>query len=301
MMQHIDYGDINKFLVSIGIILIGLAVIIPYLYLQEDFGLYLEKEQLLKFEEPVQKLIVSKQNLVMLIQKYLLFSSILMLLIGIASCMFGLIRWFKKQAIIDERFEIELDKLKIELKSMTPEEKEEKAKNEVDEIEFDKRIELKNNVHGKKKDIYNKYVEVEQRIYKIFKDLKSPNFEVYTEQILGNRFYIDLFLKAKTKKFADRIIEIKFFDNQLPFATLKRAIDKLNTYVSYYKANSLRKSVVPVLLIVYNKEKIGINVNIIRIRLMEYIADIPNLKRLKVEFIEKDTLDNFDARKILLR
>ena len=33
-MQKIEYGDLYKFFVSVGVILIGFAVLIPYFYLK---------------------------------------------------------------------------------------------------------------------------------------------------------------------------------------------------------------------------------------------------------------------------
>lgn len=56
-MQKIDYGDINKFLVSIGLVLIALAVLTPYLYLKEDFGLYIEQSKIDQMQEPIKELI----------------------------------------------------------------------------------------------------------------------------------------------------------------------------------------------------------------------------------------------------
>lgn len=70
-MQKIDYGDINKFLVSIGLVLICLAILTPYFYLKEDFGIYIGQEDIKKFEEPIQKIITGKQEHVMRIQKFL--------------------------------------------------------------------------------------------------------------------------------------------------------------------------------------------------------------------------------------
>lgn len=57
-MEKIDYGDINKFLVSIGIVLIGLSVLTPFLYLKEDFGIYLSEEEISKYEQPIKSLII---------------------------------------------------------------------------------------------------------------------------------------------------------------------------------------------------------------------------------------------------
>ena len=52
-MQKIEYGDLYKFLVSVGVILIGFAVLIPYFYLKEDFGLCVPQSDMARFEPEV--------------------------------------------------------------------------------------------------------------------------------------------------------------------------------------------------------------------------------------------------------
>ena len=71
-MEKINYGDINKFLVSVGIVLIALSVLTPYLYLKEDFGSYLESSIIEKFQEPVKNIILLKQSIVLKVQNIIL-------------------------------------------------------------------------------------------------------------------------------------------------------------------------------------------------------------------------------------
>ena len=295
-MNKIDYGDINKFLVSIGIVLIGLAVLTPYLYLKEDFGLYLEQESFEKLQEPIKHLITDKQEKITLIQKFIPCISITLLLLGLLSIIVGLVRWFKRQSKLDEKFDKEIKKLDLEIESLTPEEKERKALKEVTEIEQE--VLQIENIQPKNEAIQN-YLRVENDIFKLFQNYKSPNFDILPQQRIGNRFEIDLLLKAKTKKFSDRIIEIKYFKNQLPVSILNKAIYQLNTYISYYK-EATNKSVVPVLFIVYNDKTISADKIIdYKKRIFEYAKDIPNLERLKVEFIEESNIEKFDIQTIL--
>lgn len=302
-MEKIDYGDINKFLVSIGIVLIGLSVLTPFLYLKEDFGIYLSEEEISKYEQPIKSLIIDKQFQVIKIQKIIPFISIILLFLGLSSTSVGLYRWFQRQSKIDEKFDKEIQKLDLEIESLTPEEKIEKAKQEVQEIELAEQLESIQTVNKtvRTNSRYLDYMNIEQALYKSFQNLKNPNFEVFTEQKLGNRFYIDLLLKAKSKKFADRIIEIKYFKKHLPLSTVNQALHQLNTYVSYYKENA-NKAVVPVLLIVYNNENIKPeNILFFKTKIVDFSSDLPNMNRLKVEFIDENTLDKFDVGNLLKR
>ena len=300
-MQKIDFGDINKFLVSIGIALIALAILTPYFYLKEDFGLYIKKEEILKFEEPIKEIIANKQYQVSKIQKIIPWTSLVLCLLGITSSFIGLKRWFKRQSKIDEKFDKELKKLDLEIETLSPEEKIEKAKKEVQEIELAEQLEstTETTTYTTKSSSYLNYMRIEQSIYQLFKNLKSPNFDILSEQKLGNRFYIDLLLKAKNKKFSDRIIEIKYFRNQLPTSSIQKSIYQLNTYISYYKENT-NKQVIPILLIIYKKDNIN-NERMLRSknRVLDFSTDLPNMERLKVEFIEENELNNFDVSKLL--
>lgn len=300
-MNKIDYGDINKFLVSIGIVLIGLAVLTPYFYLKEDFGLYLEQESFEKLQEPIKILISDKQEIVIQIQKFIPCVSIAILVLGLLSIIVGLVRWFKRQSKLDEKFDKEIKKLDLEIESLTPEEKERKALKEVTEIEQEEKKQevLQTEKAQPKNEAIQNYLRVENDIFKLFQNYKSLNFDILPQQKIGNRFEIDLLLKAKTKKFSDRIIEIKYFKNQLPLTILNKTIYQLNTYISYYK-EAANRPVIPILLIVYNDKAISAD-NIIEYkkRIFKYAKDIPNLVRLKVEFIEESNIGNFDIQTIL--
>jgi hypothetical protein len=300
-MEKIDYGDINKFLVSVGIVLIGLSILTPYLYLKEDFGLYIEFDKFVKFQKPVKDLILSKQYQVTEIQKLIPWISLGLFASGITSLIFGLVRWFRRQTKLDEKFDKELQKLNLEIVALTPEEKEEKAKQEVQEIEKIDQIQgtqqkVTQSTHS---DYVKSYMRIEQSVADVFINYQSPNFDILPQQKISNRYEIDILLKAKTKNYLDRIVEIKYFKNRLPIQIIRDIINRLNTQISYYNQASNRRSI-PVLLIVYNKEMINAD-SILKFqnRIIDESQDIPNLERLKVEFIEENEIQKFDVRRII--
>ncbi|MCB0541546.1 MAG: hypothetical protein KDE33_28830 [Bacteroidetes bacterium] len=299
-MQKIDYGDINKFLVSIGLVLIALAVLTPYLYLKEDFGLYIEQSKIDQMQEPIKELITEKQNQVIKFQTFIPWVSLSFFLLGLTSTIIGLVRWFKRQSKIDEKFDKELQKLDLEITSLTPEEKEEKAKQEVEEIEsVEQQVATSPVVKSSHSDYVKVYMQIEKGLTEVFENFKSPNFDVLSQQRIGNRYEIDILLQAKTKRFLDRIVEIKYFKNRLSLKIIRDTIYRLNTQISYYNQASNRR-VVPVLLIVYSKDTTTAE-DILRFqnRITDESQDIPNLDRLKIEFIEENEIKNFDVRRII--
>jgi len=301
-MEKIDYGDINKFLVSVGIVLIGLSIVTPYLYLKEDFGLYIELEKFQKFQEPVKDLIVSKQVQVSEIQKLIPYISLGLFLTGLLSFVIGLVRWIKRQSKLDEKFDKELHKLELEIVALSPEEKEKKAIQEVQEIEKVEQPVLATQTITtlpSQHEYVRKYMVIEKSISDIFQNYNSPYFLVLSQQRIGHKFEIDILLKSISKKYLDRIIEIKYFQNNLPNQIIRDIINKLNTQISYYSDASNRR-VIPVLMIVYNKEKISAE-NILRFqnKIVDESINIPNLERLKVEFIDETEILKFDVGRII--
>ncbi len=293
-MQKIEYGDINKFLVSIGLVLISLAILTPYLYLKEDFGLYIEKEKFEKLQQPIQELITDKQEQVRRLQSLISWLPFTLFGLGILTLGFGLYRWSKRQVKIDEKFDDESEKLKIEIRNLTGEEKRETVITDIHEIEVSKKI------HDEiTDDVFKIYLNIEKRVFERFQQYKSPNFRAISDVKMDNKYAIDILLQANSSKYADRIVEIKYFSDYFQSAILKSAINRLISVVNYYK-NYADSKVVPVLIIVYKQEKMSvIDIKKYKTQISNYSKSTPTLQRLKVEFIEENEIESFEVKKLL--
>lgn len=297
-MQKIEYGDINKFLVSIGLVLLGLAILSPYLYLTQDFGIYIEKEQFMKLQKPVQEIITDKQNKVQTLQSLFYWIPGILSISGLTCLIIGLSRWIKRQAKIDEKFDKEIAKLTIEIESLSQEEREEKAKEEVREIE---KVNKSDSTLSSNQITFQKYIAVEEAVTSVFKNYKSRNFDVLAQQKLGNKYSIDIFLRAKSPEFADRIVEIKYFKNKISYSIITSTLEQLSLLLKYYKGMT-HKPVVPVLIIVYHSSEVKqINLLEAETRILSQRMNFPNLKRLKTVFIEENEIDKFKVQRILKR
>ena len=135
-MQKIEFGDINRFFVSIGLFLMGFALIIPYFYLKEDFGLYLKEDDIAKYDVQIVEIIQAKRSQVASLQKMIPFVSAGLIFGGIVFCYIGIRRWLKLQAKLDEKLNNEVEKSKLDLKTSTPEQRIVNAKKEVAETEI---------------------------------------------------------------------------------------------------------------------------------------------------------------------
>ena len=299
-MKKIEYGDVNKFLVSIGIVLVTLAILAPYLFLKEDFGLYLEQEKLMKLQDPIKALIKDKQNKIILIQEYLPLISLTLLGLGALSIIVGLFRWFRRQSKIDEKFDKEIVKLDLEVTALRPEEIKRKAEDEASEIEAEEGANSTSPTITTS-NIYREYLRIEDEITSVFERYNSRNFKVLSQQKIGDRFEVDLILRATSTKFSDRIVEIKYFRSSVHLTMLQRSLFQLSKLSDYYK-DTTNKLLVPVLLIVYKSENItGKKLTHYKERLLSYSKEIEHLDRIKIEFINEIDIDKYDVKRILKR
>ena len=63
-MSQFEYTDLNKFFVSIGVFLIGLAFLMPWLFFRENFDLLIKSNDLKSYTETAQHIIGQRQLLV---------------------------------------------------------------------------------------------------------------------------------------------------------------------------------------------------------------------------------------------
>ena len=60
-MNNFEYSDFHKFIVSIGLGFILLALFLPWLMLKESFDLQMQKNEIEKLTEPAKQAIIYRQ------------------------------------------------------------------------------------------------------------------------------------------------------------------------------------------------------------------------------------------------
>jgi|GEM_PF-2757102 hypothetical protein len=305
-MEKVQYGDVNRFLVSIGLILIILSLLLPFFYLQEDFGLYLEQETIDAFNPIVKESIEQKLNIVTEIQNNLLCVSIFILLLGTTFFVIGLLNWIKRQKKTDEKEDLETEKLRLEIDKLTPEERREKAEDEVTTNEYNEYKEEQKHVNSTQKEVketvINNYLAVEEKLIQVFRNYKSKNFHIFDNVRIADRYPIDILLEAKERGFSDRIVEVKYANKYISKSVLDSAIKQLSQYSRFY-TKFYSKNVVPVLLFVYSDkaEVKESDLELLRYRIRSFsdMSASKTMKRLQVYFIKESDIDKFDVKSIL--
>jgi hypothetical protein len=134
-VAQLEYGDYYKFIASAGIALIAGAVVVPWMFLHEPFDLAIEASKIPLLTPDSQNIIHARQHVIAMIVDLLPKVSIGLAAAGALLTGYGLIGWRSRQFVRDKSEDLAAKKLEEELKAMSPAQIEEKAKNEVEDVE----------------------------------------------------------------------------------------------------------------------------------------------------------------------
>jgi len=98
-MSQFEYTDLNKFFVSIGVFLIGLTFLLPWLFFKENFDLLIKSEDLKTYTKTAQYIINQRQSIVSSFPIIILVISSCAFLTGIFLCIKGIKGWYKTEKL----------------------------------------------------------------------------------------------------------------------------------------------------------------------------------------------------------
>jgi hypothetical protein len=134
-MAQLEYGDYYKFIASAGIALIAGAIVVPWMFLREPFDFAIEASKIPLLTPDSQNIIHARQHVVAMVVNVLPNVSIGLMAAGSLLTAWGLIGWRSRQSVRDKSEDLAAKKLEEELKAMSPAQIEERAKNEVEDVE----------------------------------------------------------------------------------------------------------------------------------------------------------------------
>lgn len=98
-MSQFEYGDLNKFFVSIGVFLIGLTFLLPWLFFREHFDLLIKSEDLKTYTKTAQDIITQRQAIVSYFPILISIISICTFATGVFLCVKGIKGWHKTERL----------------------------------------------------------------------------------------------------------------------------------------------------------------------------------------------------------
>ena len=301
-MEKLNYNDFNKFLVSLGVILIGLALLIPWLFLKESYNIPTQTE-INTLTEIAQSIIETKQDYLLLLSKLIPWISIVFIVSGIFLIIWGLGRWYRKQSLIDKKDNLDIIKLEKEIQAMSPIEIVDKAQKETrddlvnqflqtEDLEASKRAILSQKEHP-----WKKYIEIERAIADKIIDINSDNFEILPNVKVGLT-EIGILLKSKSRSQFDKIIEIKYYKSGFRKSFINMVASNLRSTIEMYNIKVKREAVPVVIFVLRESSEDYLRIPEIKTMVQDAGKEW-NLQHFQIEFIKEEDLDDYDIQKII--
>jgi hypothetical protein len=251
-MNKLDFSDLNRFLVSVGLIFYAFAFAVPWLFLKESVSFKLSLQEFESLTPQSQSFLVNRTSKAELILTLIPWISLVLILFGTTAIVIGIRRWLRKQRIADEMESLDLQKKRSELKPISEEEVVEKAKLEVNQEgknivrEGDFTV-LKAPSHEK----WQRVIDVEKLIATKLLSYNSFEYEVNQNVKIEGEEVVDILLSAYSPKKRDKLIEVKLFEQKIKFQSVIDAMQRLNKLGSAY-LKILKKSPLMYLMIIYD-------------------------------------------------
>lgn len=289
-MEKIEYSDLNKFLVSLGVALITISILVVWLFFREPFGLLIEKKNLDNLTDIAKTIILNRQGQVSQLLHIIPWVALGLFLIGLTSLIIGLVRWLKKQRLLDERDELTNKKLKKELEKLSEKEVVDKVKAEyIQTVEEEPTvIETKAEETTAKEQFVKSYLNVEQKISDKLKLFFSDKYRILTNYRLKNIEY-DIILNSPLKLETDKIIEIKYYPNGVTSQYIRETLIRIEIAKSFYQ-DTMQKPVKPVLLVVLPENKFNL-FDIAKLKNTVQQLKYIKLDNLSLHFLQENKLN----------
>jgi hypothetical protein len=287
-MDKFEYSDLYKFLVSAGIVLIGLAILAPWFYLKEPFDLLVEKQKISLLTEQAQNVITNRQNLISHSYSIVPWISVGLFVIGVISIVYGLYKWFIKQADIDKRERLTTQKLENEVKNMTPKQVAEKTEKEFKEATGKDVTSSTTTTTTTRGEFISKYLQIEQALTSKLISLFQRQYRVLPNQRI-DRFEYDLILNSVLSQDNDIIFELKYFPNGFNYQVIRETLMRLQMRTNVY-AEKVKTNVKPVILIVV-PERIYSEKLLENVKKVKDEAKYLKMETMKIELLVEERLE----------
>jgi hypothetical protein len=214
-----EFGDLYKFTVSLGVVLITLSIMAPWLFLKEPFDLFRPEAEINLLSEVAKAAVVKRQNTVSFIVEFIPWFSSIGSIVGFIFICLGLKNWYRNQVHIDEQTRLDVEIKKQSLRDATKDEIEEKETAEYEDLkvaeESNSEAYLVNSFRG----LYSK---VEELVYSKFLDVYKNKYEVSHNKMVAD-VELDILLKGKHMLTKDYIVEVKYIRKGFNFGWLREA------------------------------------------------------------------------------
>jgi len=248
VVPQIEYGDFYKFIVSVGIALLIAAVLLPWLFLREPFDLLVDANQITHLTPAAQAILASRQLLLARAFHFVPWISGTLFIVGLALSIGGLLLWRPRQAIRDQSEDLDLEKRRRELKSMSAEQRDAKIEADIVQERGAPPPAPERTLSAELVSSTGHIRRLEQELHHRIKACVGSSYDVRVNQRLGAAEY-DVILNSNIQGAPDVIIELKYIRQGFHYSWMRESASRLILATELYAERLHRKSV-PLLLII---------------------------------------------------
>lgn len=199
-----EFGDLYKFVVSLGVVLISLSILAPWLFLKEPFDLFKTQAELAAVTEVARKAILQRQESVAFILRFIPWFSAVGCISGVAFVYIGLRKWQANQTLLDEQTKIEVELKKQSLRDATKDEIAFAAARDLEALS----AEEPRNEEYKLSIFEAQYAQLESSVVERLRKIYTGKYEVEHNKMIGG-VELGILLRGKAMLTKDFIVEVK--------------------------------------------------------------------------------------------
>lgn len=250
-----EFGDLYKFIVSLGVVLITLSILAPWMFLREPFDLFRSESEINALSDVAKAVVIKRQYAVSFIVSFIPWFSSIGSAVGMIFIFFGLKNWRENQLHLDEQTRLDVEIKKQSLRDATKDEIEEKETSEYESLQV---------AESGKYDSYvvnsfrSQYSKIEELVYSRLSKVYGSKFDVSHNKMVAS-VELDILLRGKDMLTKDYIVEVKYIRKGFNFGWLREVYLK-NIYAKSVYSQMTNRLPNTLLLIVieleaYNEEK----------------------------------------------
>jgi hypothetical protein len=246
VLSRLDPQSFTKFALSAGVFLLIAAFVVPALVLRETGVLRISEQELSKLTPLARKEVKRRQGIARAAGVAAPYVGVLFFFAGGVLLVYGAPRLKRKEDADEERFLVELVKLRSEIEPQSAGERERRLKEDVEkEISEEKQeaatgpanTQTPSSVQSQSRTDVRSRIQraaiVEQAVLRHLARLAPPNYELQANVKLASGLLLDGLLVSKNAHHTDIVVEIKLVGNSLRKNLNNRLNDGVGALLRY--------------------------------------------------------------------
>lgn len=238
-MNKLQYDNLYKFFVSLGVILITLPVL-ALIYISNSEILLISNDEYNSLSEYSVSSLARRSDLINILESVLPWISMIFVALGVFLICLGIYKWYNIQNELDRQLRFETKLKEKNIQKMTPKEIVKKVAEEIDEISEEDNQNAVEKTDTDFRKFLLEYVYIAEKCYKYAVEQYKHDYRLSQNLKIGKNM-CDFIAISKSKKHKDIIFEIKYWKGSPSDVMIDDLISRMINTEREYTQNTGRK------------------------------------------------------------